>query len=288
VLAAEDLAGPGGEVPVRLGNAASGQLQLDNEGSILHGLWFHYKLSGDDSAIVTHWQGVRRAADWILDNWERQESGIWEAREYVAHWVHGKVMCYAALMAAARIARALGHIAEAQRWQAAARTVATVTVEKGWDPARQAYVRHWGPTPDTVAPMDISVLALVFYGLLPADDPRIRRTVYRMYRPSDDGGLLLYGGVCRWERAAVPFYLPTLWLARYHLMAGEEDRCDRWLNASLNAATGLGLMAEHFDGRDGSQWGNYPQAFSHEEVARLILERSQGWSFFEWDLNVKG
>lgn len=278
-----DLAGPGGEVPVRLGNAASGQLQLDNEGSILHGLWFHYRCTGDREALVHHWDGVRRAAEWTLANWHRQESGIWEAREYVGHWVHGKVMCHAALVSAARIARALGREAEAERWMEGARRIAALTVEKGWDPDRQSYVRHWGASPEAFAPMDISVLALVYYGLLPADDPRIRRTVERMYRPADDGGLLLYGGVCRWERAAVPFYLPTIWLARYHLMAGEVDRCDRWLEACLGAATSLGLMAEHFDGRDGSQWGNFPQAFSHEEIARLILERAQGWSFFDWE-----
>lgn len=280
----DDLQGPGGEVPIRLGNAASGQLQLDNEGSILHGLWFHYRTSGDKAALAVHWDGVRRAADWTTANWQRQESGIWEPREYVAHWTHGKVMCCAALTAAARIATVLGHGEEARRWQETARTIAETAIAQGWDPERGSYVRHWGPSPDSPAPIDISVLALVFYGLLPANDPRIRSTVQRIYRPSDDGGLQLYGGVCRYERAAVPFYLPTLWLARYHLMAGEPEQCDQWLNVCLKAATNLGLMAEHFDGRNGSQWGNYPQAFSHEEVARLVLERSQGWSFFQWEL----
>ncbi|MDF2629540.1 MAG: glycoside hydrolase 15-like protein [Symbiobacteriaceae bacterium] len=278
-----DLQGPGGEVPVRLGNAASGQLQLDNEGSIIHGLWFHYKTSGDLTALTTHWDGVRRAADWTAANWRRLESGIWEPREYVAHWVHGKVMCAVTLRAAARIAKALGHTQDAHRWQQTADIIAETAIQNGWDSERQSYVRHWGPTPETEAPMEISVLALVFYGLLPASDPRIRATIARMYRPADDGGLILYGGVCRYEKAAVPFYLPTLWLARYHLMAGEPEHCDQWLDVCLNAATGLGLMAEHFDGRDGAQWGNYPQAFSHEEVARLILERSQGWSFFDWE-----
>lgn len=284
----DDLQGPGGEVPVRLGNAASGQLQLDNEGSILHGLWFHYRTSGNREALETHWEGVRRAAAWIMANWQRPESGMWEARDYLSHWVHGKAMCFAALTAAARIARVLGHDQEALCWRRAARSIADLTLSRGWDSERQAYVRHWGSIPETRAPMDISVLALVFYGLLPAHDPRIRQTVKRMYRSADDGGLLLYGGVCRWENAAVPFYLPTLWMARYHLMAGEVERCDQWIEACLHAATSLGLMAEHFDGRDGSQWGNFPQAFSHEEFARLVLERAQGWSFFDWEFEVEG
>lgn len=283
----DDLQGPGGEKPIRLGNAASQQLQLDNEGSVLHGLWFHYKTSGNREALETHWEGVRLAADWTLANWQRRESGMWETRDYLSHWVHGKAMCYAALTAAARIARVLGHADEARRWREGARIIAQETLAKGWDPERQAYVRHWDAVPETRAPMDISVLALVFYGLLPARDPRMRSTVERMYRPADDGGLLLYEGVCRYENAAVPFYLPTLWLGRYHLMAGEEDRCDHWINVCLKAATSLGLMAEHFDGRNGTQWGNFPQAFSHEEMARLILERSQGWSFFEWEFETE-
>lgn len=276
---AEDLAGPGGERPVRFGNAASGQLQLDNEGNILHGLWFHFQASGDRAALERHWDGVKRAANWTAQHWGLMESGIWELREYEAHWVHGKAICYAAMTAGAAIAAELGHEAEAAAWRQVAEAIRQDVVEHGWNEERQAYLRHYGE--GTPAPcVDISVLALVFYGLLPADDPRIRSTVALIERHQSEGGLFLLGGYCRYDYGAVPFYLPTLWLARYYLMAGRLDECDRLLQSCLDCATNLGLMAEHFDGESLAQWGNFPQAFSHEEVARLVLERARGRVFF--------
>ncbi len=272
---APDLQGPGGEVPVRFGNAASAQLQLDNEGNIIHGLWYHYQCSGDRSFLAKHWDGVRRACDWIAANWRQPESGIWELREYKAHWVHGKAMCYAALDSGARIATELGYADEAVAWQEAADAVKAEVIEKGWNPERQAYLRHYGegaPAPC----VDISVLALVFYGLLPPDHPRILSTVALMEKHQSEGGLALLGGFCRYDYAAVPFYLPTLWLARYYLMAGRTADCDRLIQTCLDCATDLGLMAEHFDGETRTQWGNFPQVFSHEEMARLLLERARG------------
>ncbi|HWI62924.1 MAG TPA: glycoside hydrolase family 15 protein, partial [Symbiobacteriaceae bacterium] len=284
---APDLEGPAGEKPLRFGNAASGQLQLDNEGNILHGLWFHYRSSGDKAALERHWDGVVRACTWTAANWNRQESGIWELRQYSAHWVHGKAMCCTALEAGARIAETLGHTEEATAWRAVAATIRDEVISLGWNEPRQAYLRHYGegvPAPC----VDISVLALVFYGLLPPDDPRILSTVRLMEQDQSQGGLSLYEGICRYDYAAVPFYLPTLWLARYYLMAGREHDARRLMATCLECATDLGLMAEHFDGRDHSQWGNFPQAFSHEELARLILELGQGWSFHRWDREPAG
>jgi GH15 family glucan-1,4-alpha-glucosidase len=276
---ADDLAGPGGERPIRFGNAASGQLQLDNEGNIIHGLWFHYAQSGDRAALERHWDGVRRACEWTAANWNQVESGIWEIREYQGHWVHGKAMCYACLDAGARIATVLGHPDEADRWRRVAEAIRAEVVAKGWNEERQAYLSHYG---STQAPhLDISVLALVFYGLLPPDDPRVTSTVARMEKAQQEGGLMLKGGVCRYDWGAVPFYLPTLWLARYYLMAGRIAECDRLLQTCMDCATDLDLMAEHFDGERLEQWGNFPQAFSHEEVARLVLERGRGRSYYQ-------
>lgn len=274
----DDLQGPGGEVPVRFGNAASGQLQLDNEGNILHGLWFHYQSTGDRPSLRRHWDGVRRACEWVIANWNRPENGIWEIREYTAHWVHGKAMCCAALESGAQIARTLGRDEEARRWEAQAGRVKQHLLARAWNPERGAYLSHFGA--ENQSPhLDISVLALVFYGLVSADDPRVQSTVRQMEREQSEGGLALHGGICRYDYGAVPFYLPTLWLARYYLMAGRAADCDRLVQTCIDCATSLGLMAEHFDGRDQQQWGNFPQAFSHEEVARLVLERGQGWAF---------
>lgn len=270
----DDLRGPGGEAPIRFGNAAAGQLQLDNEGNMVHGVWFHYRSSGDRATLERHWNRIRRACEWTAANWRRMESGIWELREYVAHWVHGQVMCHVGLKAGALIAGVLGHTEEADRWMALAQAIRTEVVALGWNAERGAYLAHYG---SGVRPhVDVSALALAHYGLLPPDDPRIVATVRLMERPQEEGGLMLHGGVSRYDWAAVPFYLPTVWLARYYLLAGRQADCDRLLQTCLDCATDLGLMAEHFDGRNHAQWGNFPQGFSHEEVARLILERADG------------
>ncbi|MFZ5814281.1 MAG: glycoside hydrolase family 15 protein [Bacillota bacterium] len=284
---APDLEGPGGEVPIRFGNAASGQLQLDNEGNILHGLWFHYLTSGDETLLERHWDGVRRACNWIAENWRSMESGIWELREYTAHWVHGKVMCHAALDAGSRIGDLLGYPVESAHWRAQADAVKEDVITRGWSIERNAYLAHYGAEAQPPH-LDISVLALVFYGLLPADDPRVLATVRLIEQDQSRGGLALHGGICRYDYGAVPFYLPTLWLARYYLMAGRIEDCDRLIQICLDCSTNLGLMAEHFDGRDLTQWGNFPQAFSHEETARLILERAQGRSFYQMESSALG
>ncbi|MHB9144979.1 MAG: glycoside hydrolase family 15 protein [Symbiobacteriia bacterium] len=270
-IVVHDLAGPGGEGPVRLGNAASGQLQLDNEGNILYGLWRHYELTGDRELLAEAWDHVRRAADWTQSHWAQAESGIWEIRGAVEHWVHGKALCCAALESAVQIATVLGRQDCAPPWRETARLIRQQVVEEGWDAVREAYPRTY----DHASPMDISALALVFYGLLPADGPRIRSTVRQMEEPSAAGGLVMDGGVARYDYARLPFYLPTLWLAQYYLLDGREEDADRLIHLCLGCSTDLLLMAEHFDPATGGQWGNFPQLFSHEELVRTLLLRQR-------------
>jgi alpha,alpha-trehalase len=283
-----DMAGPGGEKPVRFGNAASTQVQIDSEGNLLHGLRCHWQATGDLAFIRDRWEQIRRAAEAVLQTWALPENGIWEIRERMGHWVYGKVLCAAGLQAAADMARALGAGADAARWAAEAARIGQQVVAGGWSEERQAYLQTY----DDRSPLDISALALSLWGLLPADDPRLQATVAAMEAPfalpplpadrpySTDtpawgvrgGGLNIGGAMARYDYAAVPFYLPTLWLARHHLRAGNRERALQLVRLCLSSATDLGLMAEHFDPATGRQWGNFPQGFSHEEMALALLE----------------
>lgn len=311
-LVIEDLAGPGGEKPVRFGNAAYDQLQIDNEPSVLHGLWIHAQKTRDREWFAARWDAIRRAADAMMELWHRPENGIWEIRERRDHWVYGKALCAAGFRAAAELADWLGYPAHAERWRAEADAVARQVIENGWCPEREAYLQTY----DKNSPLDISALALVLWDLLPADDQRIVKTVAAFERPlklpeasaagsapaagpapgartgpgagpapdeppTDDpfwgmhhlkGGLRMNGAFARYDYAAEPFYLPTLWMARYYLRAGHLQRARELVRVCLDNATSLGLMAEHFNPRTGRQWGNFPQAFSHEELALTILE----------------
>lgn len=291
-LIIDDLVGPGGEKPIRFGNAAYDQLQIDNEPSILHGLWIHAQKTEDREWFAARWDAIRRAADAMMQLWHQPENGIWEIRERRDHWVYGKALCAAGFRAAAALARWLEHSDAAERWEAEAEKVAEQVITNGYCPEREAYLQTY----DKDSPLDISALALVLWDLLPADDERIVRTIAVFERPlklpeaverdeptTDDpywgmhhlkGGLRMNGAFARYDYAAEPFYLPTLWMARYYLRAGQRERAEELLRLCLDKATGLGLMAEHFDPRTGRQWGNFPQAFSHEEVALTILELS--------------
>lgn len=287
----DDLEGPGGERPLRFGNAAYDQLQIDNEPSILHGLWIHAQKTKDRAWFAARWDAIRNAAEAMMRLWHRPENGIWEIRERRDHWVYGKALCVAGFRAAAALAEWLGHDDDARRWRSEADTVRAQVVAEGYCPERRAYLQTY----DKNSPLDISALALVLWDVLPADDERIRLTVEAMERPlrvptvtvaasqptTDDpywglhdekGGLEMGGAFARYDYAAEPFYLPTLWMARYYLRAGLRERAERLVRLCLDNATNLGLMAEHFDPRTGRQWGNFPQAFSHEELALTILE----------------
>jgi GH15 family glucan-1,4-alpha-glucosidase len=294
-----DLTGPGGETPVRFGNAASTQVQIDSEANILHGLWCHWQATGDLAFVRDRWAQIRRAAQAVMETWKLPENGIWEIRERVDHWVYGKALCAAGLRAAAAMARGLGQAAgtghgadslqaDADRWAAEAEQIRQQVLAQGWSEPRQAYLQTY----DDRSPLDISALALSLWDLTPADDRRMRSTVAAMEQPfrlaplpkdrpySTDtpywgircGGLNMGGGMARYDYAAVPFYLPTLWLARHHLRAGNRERALELVHLCLMAATDIGLMAEHFDPATGEQWGNFPQGFSHEEMALVILE----------------
>ncbi|MEW5761749.1 MAG: glycoside hydrolase family 15 protein [Bacillota bacterium] len=258
-----DLAGPGGERPVRMGNLAGAQLQLDNEGSMLHGLWVHYMYTGDREYLARRWDAVRRAATWLSNNWFRPEHGIWEFRERVSQWTYGKAVTYGGLMAAVRIGLELGQPHLAEIWRATAQQVLLQVLGESWSERRQAFVRHYGED----GALDVSTLALAFYGLVDPSDERMRRTVALLDRTP---GCLVRGGIARWECAPLPFYLATFWLARYYFMVGNNERGWALLKTCLDNTTTLGLMAEHFDPETGEQWGNFPQAFSHEELLQTV------------------
>ncbi len=289
-----ELEGPGGEQPVRFGNAALSQFQLDNTGNVIDGLWRHYLATGDINYLASWWPPVLHALNWLEANWHRPEHGIWEFRDALRQWIYGKVLCYAAFEAGAQIAEKLGHASDRERWKKQAASVHEEVISRGWSPERKAFTQFYGVVqpdpanndgtghpPATLTggpPLDISVLALAFYGLLDPSDPRMEATVRAIEAPNAQSGLNMDGGIARFEGAALPFYLPTLWLARYHLLAGNKARALELITLSLQCATDLDLMAEHFDPVSSRQWGNFPQAFSHEELVRTLfaLAKTQG------------
>jgi hypothetical protein len=255
------LYGPAGESPMRIGNAAALQAQHDSPGNVLGGVYRHCLLSGDNGLAERHWPGLARAAEWCCQHWHEPEAGIWERRDRERRWVHGQALCWSALRHGIRLAQRLGK-AIPPGWEATAATIARTLPEAAWSAEKGAYLRAYGEP----AIYDVSALALLLEGLLPPEEPRLRRTVETLAQA------LAYGPAFRRdeEDERYPFYLTTLWLIRALQLSGQYERAYAHLRAVLEGATDLALMGEYFDPLTGRQWGNFPQAFSHEELVKTV------------------
>ena len=262
------LYGPAGESPIRIGNAAALQAQHDSPGNVLGGVYRHCLLSGDNGLAERHWPRLAQAAEWCCQHWHEPESGIWERRERQRHWVHGQALCWSALHHGLRLAQRLGK-AIPTAWTATADTIARTLPEAAWSEEKGAYLRAYGEP----SIYDVSTLALLLEGLLPPEEPRLSRTVETLTRA------LAYGPAFRRDEQdeRYPFYLTTLWLIRALQLSGQYERAYAHLRAVLAGATDLGLMGEYFDPLSGRQWGNFPQAFSHEELVKTVVEML--WDF---------
>jgi GH15 family glucan-1,4-alpha-glucosidase len=264
------LAGFDGSRPVRVGNAAMGQLQLDVYGEVIDAttrlVRAGLRLDGETQ------QMVREFGEWVCRHWERPDSGLWETREPPRHHTHSKAMCWVALDRLLEL-HGLGLVRRlpADRF-AHNRALLRATIEsRGWDARLGSYVQSFGSPV-----LDASLLRLGWHGYCGDDSPRLRGT-WRQIRArlSPAPGLLF-----RYEQSIDAgegaFGLCGFWAAQ-HLARGGGTYAEAraWYEAALGHASPLGLFAEELDPRDGSALGNFPQAFTHLGVvaAALSLER---------------
>ena len=259
----DELTGPNEEDHVRVGNAASNQLQLDSEGSILHATYLYYLVTGNTDFLLKHWPKIKRTASWIVKNHDRKESGIWESRANIEHYTYGKVMCYVGLESASKIA---GILNKRDEWKAIRERMRKYILKNTWSDQRQAFLQAF----DDDSPIDISVLSLEDYGLVRPDDSKMKKTVRLIEQK-----LVKNNAVFRYENAAFPFYLPTLWLAAHYTRIGNNKRAEELVRSSIDSSTDLYLVAEHFDPEHSIQYGNFPQAFNAAMFVEQILNMKE-------------
>jgi GH15 family glucan-1,4-alpha-glucosidase len=255
----DELEGYRGSRPVRIGNAAHCQFQLDIYGELLDSAHLYRKFGGEMDP--DYWEYLCRVVDFVIDNWRKPDEGIWETRGGERHFVFSKAMCWVALDRAIKATIALDLPAEVGRWKAIRAEIRNDILENGFDEEREAFVQAYGSKN-----LDASTLMLPLIGLVRADDPRMRSTiaaierdltspqgfVYR-YRNFDDG---LAGG-------EGTFVICTYWLADNLIALGELDRARSLFERVKGYANDLGLLSEQIDGESGEPLGNFPQAFSH-------------------------
>jgi GH15 family glucan-1,4-alpha-glucosidase len=278
------LEGYRGSRPVRVGNAAHGQLQLDIYGELMDSVYLYNKYASPVS--YDDWTHLRRLVEWVADNWRRDDDGIWEARTQRRPYVYSKFQAWVALDRGLRLADKRSLPADRAKWLAARDAVYEEVMTKGYSPRRRAFVQAYGSEA-----LDASALLMPLTFFMAPNDPRMLSTVDAIRAPATRGGLGADGLVYRYDPRAAPdglegdegsFNMCSFWLVEALTRAGRTDP-DRLADARLlfeqmlGYGNHLGLYAEQ-TGPSGEALGNFPQAFTHLALisAAFNLDRALG------------
>jgi GH15 family glucan-1,4-alpha-glucosidase len=275
----DHLDGYQGSRPVRLGNGAFDQLQLDIYGELMDAVYLYNKHG--DPISYDLWTRLRALINWVCDNWRREDEGIWEVRGGRRHFVYSKLMCWVALDRGLRLAEKRSFPADRERWLAVRDEIYEEIMEKGWSDERGAFVQSYDD--DTLDASNL-IMPLVFF--LAPNDPRMLKTLDATNRPPEEGGLVANSLVYRYDvQKSVDglageegtFSLCTFWLVEALTRAGRTDDARLMFEQMLGYANHLGLYAEEI-GHSGEALGNFPQAFTHLTLisAAFNLDRALG------------
>ena len=254
------LKGYEGSTPVRVGNGAVDQRQLDVYGEVMDTLWLSrsYGLDPDEDA----WRMQRGLMNWLESGWKEPDDGIWEVRGGRRHFTHSKVLAWVAADRAVRTIETMELDGPVGRYRALRDEIHADVCAKGYDPDRQTFTQSYGSTA-----LDAALLLIPQVGFLPAHDERVRGTLRAVQRHlSVDGMLRRYDtdetddGVPGAEGA---FVACSFWLADALVMDGQIDAGREQFERLLTLRNDVGLLAEEYDVRAGRQLGNTPQAYSH-------------------------
>ncbi|WP_432001120.1 glycoside hydrolase family 15 protein [Streptomyces sioyaensis] len=263
-----------GSAPVRIGNSAVNQLQLDIYGALIDSLYLYDKWGEPLSS--KHWDTVGTLVNWVCDNWDQPDEGIWETRGKIQNFLYSQLMCWVAIERAMRIAIHRGLPADMPRWGQARDAIYRRIMERGWSPERKAFVQHEG---DDV--LDASVLMMPLAKFISPTDPKWLSTldalgeelvsdslVYRYDPRNSPDGL-------RGEEGT--FSICSFWYVEALSRAGRVDEARLAFEKMLTYGNHLGLYAEEI-GHTGEQIGNFPQAFTHLALisAAFNLDKALG------------
>jgi GH15 family glucan-1,4-alpha-glucosidase len=268
-LTLDNLAGYRGSRPVRIGNAAHNQLQLDIYGELMDSVYLFNKHGTPISYDL--WTHLRRLLNWVCDNWRREDEGIWETRGGRRHFVYSKLMCWVALDRGLRLAEKRSFPGDHDRWRAERDAIYMEIMTHGWSEQRHAFVQAYGSER-----VDASNLLMPLVFFVSPVDPKMLSTLDVIIRPPRDGGLLSDRLVYRYDPEKTDdglagregtFNMCTFWLVEALTRAGRSDRrrlerARLLFERMLGHANHLGLYAEQ-TGLTGEALGNYPQALTH-------------------------
>jgi GH15 family glucan-1,4-alpha-glucosidase len=270
---ADWLPGYENSAPVRIGNAAVNQRQLDVYGEVIDAITLARQAG---LRFDSHtWSLVRALLRFLEQNWDQPDEGIWEVRGPRRHFVHSKVMAWVAFDRAIHAAE-LGSPGAEQRWREVRDRIHAEVCERGYDAQRGTFTQYYGSTE-----LDAAVLLIPEVGFLPPDDERVVSTVETIQRELVSGGLVL-----RYTQPASPaaqaavdgltggegaFLACSFWLANALHMIGRFDEAGKLFERLLSLRNDVGLLSEEYDPRYSRLVGNFPQAFSHMPLIQTAL-----------------
>jgi len=268
------LSGYEGSKPVRIGNAASGQLQIDVYGEVMDAL--HQGRVGGIQLLTEAWDFQRVLVSHLEEIWSFPDEGIWEVRGGRQHFTYSKVMAWVAFDRAIKSAEAFGLEGPLDHWRKLRAQIHAEICEKAFNPALGAFVQAYGSQH-----LDASALLIPAVGFLPPEDARVRHTVEAIERK-----LITNGFVLRYDTAATQDGLPpgegaflacSFWLADAYVLLGRAEDARMLFERLLSLRNDLGLLSEEYDPAAKRLLGNFPQAFSHIALINTAhnLERAQ-------------
>ena len=257
---ADWLPGYEGSTPVRIGNAAVDQFQLDVYGEVMDAL--HQARRAGIEHEQASWAFQRELLRFLGTAWREPDEGIWEVRGPRKHFTHSKVMAWVAFDRAVRAAESYGREGPVDEWRAVRDEIHAEVRTRGWDAQRGTFVQSYDSTE-----VDAALLLIPLVGFLPPDDPRVAGTVAAVQEDLCDGGLVHRYRTAKTEDGLPPgegaFLACSFWLVDNLALAGRHDDAVALFERLLDLRNDLGLLAEEYDPQAGRQLGNFPQAFSH-------------------------
>jgi GH15 family glucan-1,4-alpha-glucosidase len=256
----DDLPGYEGSKPVRVGNAASEQFQLDVYGEVAAVM--HIGAEMVRTIDESRWPRWRAIVEYLEGIWREPDDGIWEARGPRRHYTYSKVMAWVAFDRAVRLAEQFELDAPLDRWRAARDEIHREVCEKGYDPERRTFTQYYGSKE-----LDASVLNIPRAGFLPATDERVTGTIDAVWKELGHDGF-----VSRYSTAETDDGLPgdegqflacSFWLVSALALNGRVDDARKLFERLVALSNDVGLLAEEYDVSRGRQVGNFPQAFTH-------------------------
>jgi GH15 family glucan-1,4-alpha-glucosidase len=254
------LTGYEGALPVRIGNAAHAQLQLDVYGELIDA--FHQSRIAELKLDDGTWSVECTVLNHLAEVWDQPDHGIWERRGDGRHYVSSKVMTWVAFDRGIKSAEKFGFKAPLEKWRVLRDIIHRDVCDHGFDARQNAFVESYG------SPLlDASILLLPAVGFLPASDPRVRGTLEAIEKHMMRDGFVLRHDPREISEEKQPiegaFLACSLWLADAYVLAGEIDRAQALFDRVVGIANDLGLLAEEYDSDEKRQTGNFPQALTH-------------------------